>query len=189
MKDEQGLAVLRFHNGDQLTGVLDLKATGDLRVATALGEATVPLKLVTQCKIDPAVARAKVTARASSSVEATDPNHPFLPRDKSNRWNSGVYAPAWIEADLGAVRTLESMTLLTAQTPKGETVHEVWVSNEPIGEDRAKAKLVHTFQGETDINQELKHVFGMDLSARYVQIRTTQSPSWIGWTNIDLQVR
>ena len=66
---------------------------------------------------------------------------------------------------------------------------EVWVSSEPIGEDRTKAKLVHTFQGETDNGQELKHTFATDQSARYVQIRTTQSQSWVGWDNIDLQVR
>jgi RNA polymerase sigma factor (sigma-70 family) len=189
LKDEQGTAVVRFHGSDQLSGVLDMKALGDLRVATALGDTTVPLKLVTLCKIDPPPSRARVTARASTSGEATGSSDPFLPLDKVSPWNSGDYAPGWIEADLGVLRKLDRITLVVYQTPKGETVHEVWVSSEPIGEDRAKARLVKTFQGETENAQELKYTFGMDVSARYVQIRTTQSPSWVGWANIDLQVR
>lgn len=148
-----------------------------------------PLRLVTLCKIEAAPARAQVVARASSTGEQTNPSHPFLPLDKVSRWNSGGYAPAWIEADLGSQRTLDSLMLVAHQTPNGETVHEIWVSNEPIGEERSKAKLVHTFKGETADGQELKYKFAAGLSARYVQILTTDSPSWVAWLNIDLQVR
>jgi hypothetical protein len=186
-KDDQGAVTVRFHNGDQLTGTLDLKALGDLKVLTALGETTVPLRLVTLWKLEQGPARVKVTARASSTDGIGDPNGPFL--DKPGHWNSGGYAPAWIEADLGAARKLDRITLVVRQLPKGETVHEVWVSDGPIGDDTAKAKLVHTFKGETDAGQELKHTFAPGLSARYVQIRTTDSPSWVGWDCIDLQVR
>lgn len=190
LKDDQGAAVVRFHNGDQLTGNLDLKALGDLKVTTALGESTVPLKLVTLCKIEAAPARAtNVVARASSTGQQTDPNNPFRPLDKVGPWNSGDQAPGWIEADLGVLRTLDNITLVVNQTPDGETVHEVWVSSEPIGDDREKAKLVHTFKGNTVLDQELKYTFTAGSTARYVQIHTTESPSWISWQNIDLQVR
>ena len=138
-------------------------------------------------KFEPAPTRARVTARASSTDGIGDPNGPFL--EKPGHWNSGGYAPAWIEADLGAARKLERITLEVRQTPRGDTVHEVWVSDEPIGNDTARAKLVHTFKGETDNLQELKHTFAPGLSARYVQIRSIDSPSWIGWNSIDLQVR
>jgi RNA polymerase sigma factor (sigma-70 family) len=188
-KDDRGSVVVRFHNGDQLTGTIDLKTLGDLKVATALGETTVPLSLVKTCKIEPAPGPAKVTARASSTGEATDPNDAFKPAGQASRWNSGGYAPGWIEADLGAPRKLDRITLVVSQLPAGLTVHEVWVSNEPIGEERGKARLVHTFRGETDQLQELKHTFGPDVVGRYVQIRTTESPSWVGWQWIDLQVR
>src|SRR5262249_2726391 len=157
-------------------------------LATALGDATVPLKLVKQAQIEQPLARARASARASSTGEATDPKDPFLPLDKVSRWNSGGYAPGWIEADLGAVRKRARISMITSQTPAGPTVHEVWVSTEPMGEDRSKGKLVHTFQGETINEQELKHTFPTELSVRYVQILTTHSPSWVGWANIDLQV-
>jgi RNA polymerase sigma factor (sigma-70 family) len=189
LKDDQGTAAVRFHNGDQLTGLLDLKALGDLKLTTALGETTVPLKLVTLCKIEPPPSQVKVTARASSTGEATEPNNPFQPGDKVSRWNSGGYAPAWIEADLGKSRKLESIVLVVCQLPAGETVHEIWVADEPMGEDHSKAKLVHTFRGQTDDRDVLKHTLGPNVSGRYVQILTVQSPSWVGWKSIDLQVR
>ena len=188
-KDEQGTAEVRFHNGDRLTGTLDVKALGDLKVATTLGETTVPLKLVNQLKTDAASVRATVTARASSTGEETDPNSPFLTGDKASRWNSGGYAPGWIEADLGSERKLDQITLVVHQWPQGATVHEIWISAEPIGNNRGKAKMVHTFKGETDDKQELKFTFPADTTARYVQILTTDSPAWVAWLNIDLQVK
>jgi hypothetical protein len=189
LKDEQGTAVVRFHNGDQLTGLLDVKALGDLKVTTALGETTVPLKLVSQCKLEAPPVLAKVAARASTTGESTDPHDPFQAGGKASRWNSGGYAPAWIEADLGAPRKLHNITLVVSQLPKGQTVHEIWVSNEPMGDNRPGATLVHTFRGETDQGDTLKYTFGPNVSARYVQIRSTESPSWIGWQTIELLVR
>jgi hypothetical protein len=64
----------------------------------------------------------------------------------------------------------------------------VWVSNEPIGEDRARAKLAHTFKGNTDSGQRLRFDFPKGRFARYVQVRTTQSPSWVGWADVELRV-
>lgn len=165
--------------------------------------------------------RAKVIdARASSSGEGTNPGNPFLPPEKvtlgkdaipSSRWNSGDYAPGWVEADLGAPQRLDRITLVCCQDIAGATVHEIWVSDVPIGgersrlglllpgrapglpapagEDRSKAKLVHTFRGETTQGQKLTFEFGPGTTARYVQVRTTQSPTWVGWESIDLQVR
>src|SRR5262249_22326593 len=57
------------------------------------------------------------------------------------------------------------------------------------GHDRTKAKLAHTFQGETRDKQPLEFSFPKDQTARYVQVRTTQSPTWIAWWEIDIRVR
>ena len=187
-KDDQGTVTVRFHNGDQLSGTLDLKALGDLKVLTALGETTVPMKLATLWKLEPPPTRATVTTRASGTDGIGDPNGPFL--EKPGHWNSGGYAPGWIEADLGVARKLDRITLVVRQLPKGDTVHEIWVSDEPMGNDTATARLVpDTIKGETDNLQELKHTFTPGLSARYVQIRTPESPSWVGWESIGLHVR
>jgi hypothetical protein len=109
--------------------------------------------------------------------------------NKDTVWNSGTYAPGWIERDLGASRPLAGITLVTCQTPACETVHEVWVSDEPIGNDRSRAKLVHTFKGQTANQQVLEFDFPKDLSARYVEVHTTASESWIGWCEIAVRVR
>jgi len=89
---------------------------------------------------------------------------------------------------LGASTHLANLRLTVNQSPDGHTTHEVWVSNEPIGEERARAKLVHAFNDQTRQLQQLKCDFPRGLSARYVQIRTTQSPSWVAWVAIEVYV-
>jgi RNA polymerase sigma factor (sigma-70 family) len=126
----------------------------------------------------------------ASSIEGNDrtPEKAF-DGNKDTWWGSGTYAPGWIERDLGASRPLAGITLVTSQTPACETAHEVWVSDEPIGNDRSRARLVHTFKGQTTNQQVLKFDFPRDLSARYVEIHTTASESWIGWGEIEIRVR
>jgi hypothetical protein len=126
--------------------------------------------------------------RGSGSWQTETPEKAF-DGHRDTDWNAGDYAPAWIERDLGAAKPLASITLFACQDIPGATVHEIWVSNEPIGNDRTKAKLVHTLKGETTNQQELKFDFPKDLSARYIEIRTTQSPTWIAWWEIEIRVR
>jgi hypothetical protein len=94
-----------------------------------------------------------------------------------------------MEVDAMTVRPLGGFHLVTSQTPSGPTVHEIWVSAEPIGDDRTKAKLVHTFKGQTHNGDVLHFEFPKRLSGRYVQIRTRESPSWVAWSEIELGVR
>ena len=130
--------------------------------------------------------KAKVSARASGTYQPDrTPDKPF-DLDRPFVWNSGGYAPGWIEADLGASSRLVGIRLVVHQLPDGETTHEVWVSDEPIGEQRTKAKLAHTFKGPTVLDQPLKFDFPGGLSARYVQILTTASPSWVAWGPIEI---
>jgi hypothetical protein len=63
----------------------------------------------------------------------------------------------------------------------------VWVSDQPIGDNRTKARLAHTFQGETKDHQALVFAFRKELSARYVQVRTTRSPTWIAWWEVEIR--
>jgi hypothetical protein len=128
--------------------------------------------------------KARVRARASNSWEGQTPDRPFA----GGTWNAGDYAPQWLEADLGASTELASLLLQVMQLPNGETTHEVWVSSEPIGVDLAKARLAHTFRGNTESSQRLRFDFPKGAFARYVQVRTTQSPSWVAWGEIELHV-
>ena len=127
-------------------------------------------------------------ARASTTDGITAPEQAF-DGSRDTRWNSGNYAPGWIEKDLGSSYTLAYIVLSPAQTPDGETVHEIWISDQPIGTHRVNAKLVHTFKGLTKNLEPIKFDFPKDMSARYVQILTTESPSWIGWWEIEILVK
>jgi RNA polymerase sigma factor (sigma-70 family) len=129
----------------------------------------------------------KLGVRASGSWATEVPENAFDGKHDTD-WNAGDYAPAWIERDLGASLPLASIALFPCQDIPGPTTHEVWVSNEPIGNDRTKARLVHTFKGETTNLQALKFDFSRDLSARYIEVRTTQSPTWIAWWEIEIRV-
>jgi hypothetical protein len=131
--------------------------------------------------------KAKVQARASNSWEQHTPDAAF-DGNRQTVWSAGDYAPQWIEADLGACTQLASIDLLVTQLPDGETTHEIWVSDQPIGADRARAKRVHTFQGPTADNQTLHCDFPKETFARYVQIHTTRSPSWVAWVEVELRV-
>jgi hypothetical protein len=137
--------------------------------------------------------KAKLTARASHTWVAIHSPDKAIDGDRQTFWNAGTHPPpgggAWIEVDVGAVRQLGGLLLVTSQLPDGPTVHEVWASSDPIGEVRTKARLVHTFKGHTRTNEVLRFEFPKRLSGRYVQIRTTHSPSWVGWVEIELGVR
>jgi len=138
--------------------------------------------------------KAKLSARASHSWEAHTTPDKALDGDRQTVWNAGNPPPPggageWIEADLGAVQQLGRLLLVTSQLPDGPTAHEVWVSTGPIGADRTKARLVHTFKGHTQSGDVLRFDFPKGLSGRYVQIRTTESPSWVAWSELELGVR
>jgi hypothetical protein len=169
--------------------VLNLADWGDLKMLTAVGEVKVPARLIRLCKIEPAPPRkAPAGVRASGTWEQFVPQRAF-DGDRGTDWNSGGYAPQWIEADLGAPTRLSDILLIPVHDIVGVTTHEVWVSDSPIGDDRSKAKLAHTFQGETTDRQPLKFDFPKGTSARYVQVRTTQSPTWVAWWEVEIRAR
>jgi hypothetical protein len=133
--------------------------------------------------------KAKVEARASATGHKDYTPDKAFAAEAPNGWAAGNYAPQWIEADTRAPHRLACLRLNPSQLPVVcDTTHEVWVSDEPIGEDRTKAKLVHTFKGRTENDRLMAFDFPKGLTARYVQIRTTASESWVSWNRIELQV-
>jgi hypothetical protein len=134
--------------------------------------------------------KAKVAAARASAIWTRDATPDMAFDEKSpNGWSSGNYAPQWIEADLGAAARLATLRLMPSQLPNVcDTTHEMWVSDVPIGDDRGKAKLVHTFKGRTENGRPIAFEFPKGVSARYVQVRTTASESWVAWQRIELRV-
>ena len=78
------------------------------------------------------------------------------------------------------------MAARRAAEPDGDTPHEVWVSNSAILGDLSGSTLIHTFSGFTFADDILTHTLPSPLSAQFVQIRTTESPSWFGWWEVQV---
>ena len=101
--------------------------------------------------------------------------------DYNTLWNSGNYAPQWIEIDLGKGSTVVGLRLLTAQLPVGDTTHVVLFSND--GDVIAE----RTFSGYTETEQWLEAWFEAPFNGvKTLRVTTTASPSWVAWYEIEV---
>jgi hypothetical protein len=109
---------------------------------------------------------------ASGAVDGTN----------SSWWGAGDFAPQWILLDLGVPQAVSSIRLVITQSPEGDTIHQVWV-----GETIDTLALQHTFEGYTVDGQVLELTPGSPLeNIRYIRVNTRQSPSWVGWMEIQV---
>jgi len=103
--------------------------------------------------------------------------------DQSSMWSSGGTPPAWIRIDLGSPCTVSGVRLLVEQSPAGQTVHDLYLA----GEDGSQT-LACTFSGSTSVGQWLEFTPQQAVAdVRYVNISTTSSPSWVAWSEIEVQ--
>jgi hypothetical protein len=97
-------------------------------------------------------------------------------------WGAGAFAPQWILIDLGSPQTVGKIHLAITQSPPGETIHQIWV-----GSEIDNLYLLHTFEGYTVFGQVLEFAPESPLdNIRYVRVNTRQSPSWVGWEEIEV---
>ena len=120
-----------------------------------------------------------------SAYTASDVYSDYFPRlafdDDSNTWWNATTASGWLEVDLGAEYELSRIELQVQMIPDGGATHQVWISNAPIGGDTSVATMAHEFTGSFSRLQILTHFLAGDTRARYIQVRTTQSVSWVAW--------
>jgi hypothetical protein len=128
----------------------------------------------------------RLAVRASGIEGQKTPDLAF-DGDPQTAWAAGDWAVQWIEADLMQPTPLKAIRLIAGQQPASDTVHEVWLSDKPLGNARTGGKLLHTFRGFTKEYDELKFSLPPGTTARYVQIRTMESASWVAWPEIDIQ--
>ena len=101
-------------------------------------------------------------------------------------WKSDTSAsagyPEWIQIDLGEASTIGLLRLVITQSPAGGTIHQVWV-----GSTLEDLYLLHTFEGHTADAQVLEFEPESPVEdVRYVRVVTNQSPSWVGWQEIEV---
>lgn len=94
---------------------------------------------------------------------------------------------SYIEVNLGSVFNISKINLLNFQFGlQGPVEHEIWFSHNPISYDYSQATLVNTFNGIfNDYHLSEFDGFG-NLTAQYVQIRTTLTPERASWREIEV---
>ena len=92
----------------------------------------------------------------------------------------------WIEANLGRVYDLSSISLTVRQGHSDrETTHNVYASTSPIGADGSFDYLTG-FTGYTSEGDVLSSTFGDGTLAQYVQVNTTEDSDWVEWYEIQI---
>lgn len=121
--------------------------------------------------------------RASRASPVGPPGYAVDGRADS-AWNAGTHALAWIEIDLGKPSTITEIRLLVAQSPTGETHHQV-IGISSTGSEH----LLAEFRGVTRDGEWLTQVLTTPLAdVRSVRITTMASPSWVAWSEIEVDV-
>ncbi len=109
-------------------------------------------------------------------------NPPSMAIDKAYKtwWSSGVFAPQWIEIDLGELYTISKISLSVSQSPAESTVHRI------LGQGAdGKYKVLPVFDQYTYDGQLLSfspNLPWQDISK--IKVETVSSPSWVGWREI-----
>ncbi len=157
-----------------------------IRVASLLAAACLSAfpALAQTIKIKPIAVSGSGVGGGTRYAYAVDDNN-------NNYWTAGGYAPQYIDLDLGRPIALSKVRLLTSQSPAGLTTHEVYVGNAAPSADTSSLKRIWTLSGNTTDNQWLEKAGDADDGkpvglVRWIRVKTTASPSWIGWREIEL---
>jgi len=154
--------------------------TALLRSGTVTTFAAAPTASAAPPPAAPANVALGAIATASHWLNTSEPAK-AVDGDLSTMWNSGAYAPQWIELDLGRDYPISAIELMPAQYPTpARTTHRVYGR----AADSATAVLLHQFAGTTADGQWLTVSVPSSTCLRYVRVDTTASPSWVAWKEI-----
>jgi hypothetical protein len=116
---------------------------------------------------------------ASRTIDEMVPPR-VLDGDTATHWGAGSHPPQWIQLDLGEETSISEVRLCISQTPDGPTTHEVYAGATP-----EQLKLIGTLAATTQDNQWIELSASAN-NVRYVKILTVNSPSWVGWREIEV---
>lgn len=106
------------------------------------------------------------------------------PKPSTTYFNSGGYAPQYLELELPCFYTVHNIFLQVAflaqytPTPNiGHTIHKLYA-----GPTTIPTNLVATLDGNTTSNEWIHINFSPPLSnVRFLRLNTVSSPSWVAW--------
>lgn len=100
----------------------------------------------------------------------------------STSWNSGRFAPSWIQLDLGSLTTISKISLNVNQFPSGNTKHVIMGG--PSEDQLKELEQIVSFTENRDwIYTSFTSSFD---NIRYIRIITEKSPSWVSWREIEV---
>lgn len=96
-------------------------------------------------------------------------------------WNSGDYAPQWVEIrSLEGVAPITKLRLIPEQSPNGKTEHIISAKGQ-----NGVWRRVASINKVTENGQPIEVSFGDPLSGLLsIKVETIKSPSWIAWREI-----
>ncbi|KAJ6643830.1 hypothetical protein Bhyg_08795 [Pseudolycoriella hygida] len=105
------------------------------------------------------------------------------PQPSTIYFNSGGFAPQYLQLELPCLYTVHNIFLQTAylsasSTPHtGHTIHELYAGNTTI-----PTKLVARLDGNTTSNQWIHvHFYPPLTDVRFLRLHTSYSESWVAW--------
>jgi len=92
-------------------------------------------------------------------------------------FNTGNLAPGFVEIQLPGLYTVNIICLQVAQSPNGNTLHQIYV-----GTTTNPSTLVTTLNGYTSSGQWINLTYSPPLTnVRFLRVNTVTSPSWVAW--------
>lgn len=92
-------------------------------------------------------------------------------------FNSGGFAPQYVELQLPSPYTITSVALQVAQLPNGITHHQLFV-----GPTSNPTLLASNINGFTSSGEWINLTYSPPLTnVRFLRLNTISSPSWVAW--------
>jgi F5/8 type C domain len=120
-----------------------------------------------------------VTATASQTYASFTASN-VTDGNPATSWIADGFSPQWVLLDIAAAKDLTKVRLLVQQNPAGQTTHQIYG-----GPTANNLSLLGTLTGFTQAGQWLEFD-STATSVRYLKVVTTQSPSWVGWSEIEV---
>ena len=108
--------------------------------------------------------------------------------DNATYWNSNTWL-GWIEVDLGTNYLVSELDLRLLQTPVGLANFDIWVSESPMLGTLGGGTLAESFSHTGTLGVSLGNPISVSftpVAGRFVQLRTTSSPSWMAVSELDV---
>ena len=187
VREESEDLILSWKSGDRLMATFDGEG---IEIDSLIGPLRVPLAKVArgEVRLIEAPAPLSPVAVKVSGQYAHHKTEYAYDGKIGQAWSSGAWG-GWIEFDLGSVHSLGKIVTHLQFGPEGQAVHDIYISDSPIGADRGQAVHLHRFSGHRHNHSVLEAECGEDTAGRYVQVHCPSSRSWFNVRELEVFAR